>query len=587
MVVATSSTRFLTSNFSEEERHLARFDLGEVEDVVDEAQQVLARGVYFLQVGNEGLLAGVFELFLQHFAVADDGVERRAQLMAHVGKELALRAIRFFRGVLGFEQLVLALAQLRFGGPCALAFFLRLRPFHAQAPGDVVEGCDDLAELVARLACNDVLHRTADHAVRGFLQPGDRAHDARVERDPQIEHEQQHQRGKALDKVLPAGIQVVALLQQHIELCGIALPQTAVGRLGLADKTVVSLSVDRDVLGLDHSASVRREKVGHGVVIRLKHAPQSGLEITCGVVGERDRHAGPRVFQGRLDQSGQAYRFRAFFRRQILACQKCPAHDAGLRQQISQCRQLQHDAVHQVISVEVRVEDQTGSVSDMRVEIAQVGKQLRVQLVAVGRTQIEHPRLQEALIFLEDIEFLCRLQAASERLLDPLDLPHVLLDLRLHADQIGTQAHDAFPIRGGKQAALPQVFLELPQWTQVLRAGKLLMGEFDALVDLRDQQVHDHCQRQDEQEADQEELPGIVQTVHDRACRREQRARVGKRFLLGETFHGTVISMATSEASSCRAAAPRHSSIERHSAERLSLKVASRVLASDARRRAE
>jgi len=66
------------------EIHLARFDLGKVEDVVDQRQQVLARRVDFLQVGNKILLAQILRLFGEHLAVANDGVHGRAQLMAHV-----------------------------------------------------------------------------------------------------------------------------------------------------------------------------------------------------------------------------------------------------------------------------------------------------------------------------------------------------------------------------------------------------------------------------------------------------------------------------------------------------------------------
>ena len=45
-------------------------DLGEVQDVVDEPQQVLAGGADPLEIQQEGLLAEVFGLFLEHLAVA-------------------------------------------------------------------------------------------------------------------------------------------------------------------------------------------------------------------------------------------------------------------------------------------------------------------------------------------------------------------------------------------------------------------------------------------------------------------------------------------------------------------------------------
>ena len=53
------------------------------------------------------VLAEVVRLLLQHLAVADDRVQRRAQLMAHVGEELALGTIGRLGRILGFEQLFL------------------------------------------------------------------------------------------------------------------------------------------------------------------------------------------------------------------------------------------------------------------------------------------------------------------------------------------------------------------------------------------------------------------------------------------------------------------------------------------------
>ena len=73
--------------------HLARLDLREVEDGVDQLEQVLARGVDLAEVGDEAGLPEVLRLLLQHLGVADDGVERRAQLVGHAGEELRLVAV--------------------------------------------------------------------------------------------------------------------------------------------------------------------------------------------------------------------------------------------------------------------------------------------------------------------------------------------------------------------------------------------------------------------------------------------------------------------------------------------------------------
>ena len=70
---------------------LAGFDLGKVEDVVDDAEQRLRGAMDLLHVVA---LLGV-ELGLQgQVGHADDGVHRRADLVAHVGQEIALGAGR-------------------------------------------------------------------------------------------------------------------------------------------------------------------------------------------------------------------------------------------------------------------------------------------------------------------------------------------------------------------------------------------------------------------------------------------------------------------------------------------------------------
>ena len=72
------------------ELHPAGLDLRQVEDVVDEREQVVARGVDVEQV-LELLVVDLAEHLLgEHLREADDRVERRAQLVRHVGEELRL-----------------------------------------------------------------------------------------------------------------------------------------------------------------------------------------------------------------------------------------------------------------------------------------------------------------------------------------------------------------------------------------------------------------------------------------------------------------------------------------------------------------
>ncbi len=84
---------------------LAGFDLREVEDVVDDRQQRLARVPHRLRVVA---LAGVEIGLEQQVGHADDAVHRRADLVAHVGQEVGLQP----RGLRG---LVAGVGHRRFG----------------------------------------------------------------------------------------------------------------------------------------------------------------------------------------------------------------------------------------------------------------------------------------------------------------------------------------------------------------------------------------------------------------------------------------------------------------------------------------
>ncbi len=92
------------------------FDARNVENFVDERQQVLAA----LSNRLDGIppMRGHLRVTLQNLRVADDAVEWRAQLVAHIGEEASLGLI----GVLGG---FLRLLQLRVGTPVFLDFLLK------------------------------------------------------------------------------------------------------------------------------------------------------------------------------------------------------------------------------------------------------------------------------------------------------------------------------------------------------------------------------------------------------------------------------------------------------------------------------
>ena len=82
----------------------AGLDLGEVEDVVDQPQQVVRRRLDRHQILPLVLGEGGLEGQLGH---AEDGVHGRTDFMADVGEELVLGSIRRFSRLLGKAQLLL------------------------------------------------------------------------------------------------------------------------------------------------------------------------------------------------------------------------------------------------------------------------------------------------------------------------------------------------------------------------------------------------------------------------------------------------------------------------------------------------
>jgi len=78
----------------------SRFDLGDVEHIVDQRQQVIAA----LVNDGEGFLVrqGSGRIAAQNVGQAEDCIQGRTQLMAHVGQEEALGAIGGLGGFLGY-----------------------------------------------------------------------------------------------------------------------------------------------------------------------------------------------------------------------------------------------------------------------------------------------------------------------------------------------------------------------------------------------------------------------------------------------------------------------------------------------------
>ena len=87
--------RRLYRNGLKRKLHPARFDFGQIENVIDQRQEVLTTLVDVLEILLSGGFIDLPLLFVQQqFGEADDRGQGRAQLVAHVCQELTLGLTR-------------------------------------------------------------------------------------------------------------------------------------------------------------------------------------------------------------------------------------------------------------------------------------------------------------------------------------------------------------------------------------------------------------------------------------------------------------------------------------------------------------
>ncbi len=99
---------------------LSRLDLGDVEDVVDEGEEVSPAGVHVADVALLPFVQGTEVLVLKELGKADDGVQGGPEFVAHIGQEDRLVARGIFGDAQGFlkprvEGFQVAGALLDFG----------------------------------------------------------------------------------------------------------------------------------------------------------------------------------------------------------------------------------------------------------------------------------------------------------------------------------------------------------------------------------------------------------------------------------------------------------------------------------------
>ncbi len=98
------------------ELHPAGLDLGQVEHVVDQREQVRARREHVVDVGELLVVQLAEHLLVQHLGEADDRVQRRAQLVRHRGQEVRLVPARGLQLLIQAPQLVAH--PVHVGGEC-------------------------------------------------------------------------------------------------------------------------------------------------------------------------------------------------------------------------------------------------------------------------------------------------------------------------------------------------------------------------------------------------------------------------------------------------------------------------------------
>ncbi len=75
---------------------LASFKPGDVEDIVDDAEQLATGGVDILAIAADLLAVLEHRAFVDQVRESDDRIQRRAQFMAHLGQELTFRLVGLF-----------------------------------------------------------------------------------------------------------------------------------------------------------------------------------------------------------------------------------------------------------------------------------------------------------------------------------------------------------------------------------------------------------------------------------------------------------------------------------------------------------
>ena len=281
----TSRTTSCDRELRDLQRHAAGLDALDVEHVVDERRQVLAVGVDALHGARLLLGQLAVEAAHQHQRVAEDGVERRAELVRDVGEELRLGRRRLFeRQRLAPQQLVLMRELRRRFAHLDLELRrrllqLRVEPLALDRFGLIVQHGDDAAQL-ARAGHHRAGHRFHRHGAAGF---GIGDHDALAPAllhaaGAALQHQSRDERRELRDVGLHAALRVLAaaFVRREEALGGRVGHQDVAGRIGHDDR--VADRVDEQIEAVALGAHLRLGLHQPPVVLfeLLARAPEVG-----------------------------------------------------------------------------------------------------------------------------------------------------------------------------------------------------------------------------------------------------------------------------------------------------------------------
>ena len=258
---------------------LAGLNLGQVENVADKAQQMPAGVLDLVEVAGEVLQALLLGDLLQHLAIADNGIEWGAQLVAHVGKEHrfgAIGRVGFHRRLLKLRLALLEFADVREHADSAAVWRAPL----ADARPDVTVSIfgKSLWIAVLRKALGDPLIRRSpveiDHST-----VDDCAQDGR-ERRPWHQHIVDFR--IKLPKLVVAHHKTVLRIVQHKAVRD--------GLEGGRDHPTLALGLLGEPLALHDALAEQAQRVRHGAYLAAGSGRDRGLKVTGGDAIHRGNH---------------------------------------------------------------------------------------------------------------------------------------------------------------------------------------------------------------------------------------------------------------------------------------------------------